>query len=68
MDKEVVKELIQDNLTVENLRAALDTLLFNSEKQQQLAKDYDALKNLLSKGGNASEHAAQSIFKFMSEK
>src|SRR5688572_6797080 len=68
MNKEVVRELIQDELTVENLRAALDTLLFNSEKKQQLATDYEALKNLLSKGGNASEHAAQSIFTFMSEK
>ena len=68
MDKEVVKELIQDELTVENLRAELNSLLFDTDKQQQLAKDYEALTNLLSKGGNASEHAARSIFKFMAEK
>lgn len=65
MDKEVVKELIQDELTVDNLRKELDLLLFDKEKQAQLAGDYQALKDLLSQGGNASENAAQSIYTFM---
>ncbi|MDO9376596.1 MAG: lipid-A-disaccharide synthase [Ferruginibacter sp.] len=65
MDKEVVKELIQEELTVENLRKELDLLLMDKEKQEQLATDYAVLKELLSKGGNASENAAKSIHRFM---
>ena len=66
MDKEVVKELIQDELTVENLTAALQELLTNTTTQQQLKKDYTDLKNLLSQGGHASANAAKSIYTFIS--
>ncbi len=66
MDKLVVKELIQDQLTVENLKKELDELLNNKEKLAILFKDYDELKSLLSKGGNASAKAARSIFDFIS--
>ncbi|WP_462250541.1 lipid-A-disaccharide synthase [Ferruginibacter sp.] len=65
MDKEVVKELIQDDLTVENLTKELDTILNSKEKQEQLKKDYAALKNLLSQGGHASANAAKSIYNFL---
>ena len=61
MDKEVVKELIQDQLTSANIVAELKVLLSNTSKQQQLQEDYTALKNLLSKGGNASANAAKAI-------
>jgi lipid-A-disaccharide synthase len=64
MDKEVVKELIQDGLTVENLRKELNELLTNQKKQQQLQQDYLALKNLLKQGGHASANAARSIYNF----
>ena len=62
MDKEVVKELIQDDLTVENLVAELKMLLFNNEKRETLQKDYTALKELLTAGGHASTTAARSIY------
>ncbi|MBE7174382.1 MAG: lipid-A-disaccharide synthase [Williamsia sp.] len=65
MDKEVVKELIQDDLTVENLQHELDLLLHDPRRQQQLAHDYSALKDLLGKQGNASANAARSIVDFM---
>lgn len=65
MDKEVVKELIQDELTVNNIKIELNKVLFDVAKQQQLTKDYADLKNLLSKGGNASANAAKSIYKFL---
>ena len=65
MDKEVVKELIQDELTVENCTKELEQLLNNDAKQQQLAKDYAALKELLSQGGHASANAAKSIYHFL---
>jgi lipid-A-disaccharide synthase len=65
MDKEVVKELIQDELTVDNLTRELNELLNSEKKQQQLATDYAALKTLLSKGGHASANAAASIYNFL---
>lgn len=61
MNKEVVKELIQDKLTTENLVAELDVLLNNSEKKQQLLSDYKDLYNILSEGGHASSKAANAI-------
>jgi len=65
MDKLVVKELIQDDMTVENLKHELKELLTNKERQTQLQKDYAALKSLLSEGGNASSTAAHSIVHFL---
>lgn len=65
MDKEVVKELIQDKLTVSNIKTELNKILFDTNKQQQLQKDFNALKLLLSKGGNASANAAKSIYTFL---
>lgn len=67
MDKEVVKELIQDELTVENLKRELNLLLTDATKQQQLKEDYASLKNLLSKGGHASANAAASIHAFLTK-
>ncbi len=66
MDKEVVKELIQDELTVENLKRELNLLLKDEAKQQQLQEDYRSLKNLLSLGGHASANAAERIYAFVS--
>ena len=65
MDKLVVKELIQDELTVENLKKELNELLNNKERIVELQKDYVDLKKLLSEGGNASAKAAQSVFSFL---
>lgn len=61
MDKLVVKELIQDALTVKNLKHELDKLLYDPERLQELKTDYAALKKLLGEGGNASARAAASI-------
>ena len=65
MDKEVVKELIQDELTVKNLRHELNELLTNETRQKQVKEDYASLKDLLSKGGHASANAAGIIHNFM---
>ena len=65
MDKEVVKELIQHELTVKNITTELTRILFDTAKKQQLQKDYSELKALLSKGGNASAHAAISIYRYL---
>ncbi|HXB07814.1 MAG TPA: lipid-A-disaccharide synthase, partial [Puia sp.] len=65
MDKLVVKELIQDDLTPDNLRRELDPLLNDPLRRQQLAQDYHNLKTLLSQGGQASANAARSILAFL---
>jgi len=67
MDKLVVHELIQDELTPENLRRELDDLLHNPERQQRLAVDYRQLHEMLSQGGHASANAANSILEFLSQ-
>lgn len=68
MDKEVVKELIQNELTVENLTAELDKLLNDQDHISQIKKDYAALRDLLSRGGNASSNAAHSIVQLIATK
>jgi lipid-A-disaccharide synthase len=65
MDKLVVKELIQNELTVENLRKELQQLLTDGQRIAQIKSDYTALRNLLSEGGNASAKAAASINHFL---
>jgi len=65
MDKLVVKELIQDDLTPENLEKELNLLLNSPQRLEQLRADYRALKELLSQGGHASANAARSILDFL---
>jgi lipid-A-disaccharide synthase len=67
MDKLVVKEFIQQDMNSENLRKELSELLTSSERLAQLQKDYTALKEVLSKEGNASATAANSIVGFLSK-
>lgn len=62
MDKLVVKELIQNDLTVEHCTEELQKLLSDTTKRQQLQTDYAQLTKLLLQGGNASENAAQEIW------
>jgi len=64
MDKPVVKELIQDDLTPENLKKELADLLFNPARIAQLQEDYAELRKKLSEGGHASANAAKSIVAF----
>ncbi|HET9823855.1 MAG TPA: lipid-A-disaccharide synthase, partial [Chitinophagaceae bacterium] len=68
MDKPVVKELIQKELTVQNLRRELQELLMNESRVAQIKKDYAELKTILGEGGNASAKAARSIVQFLSKK
>jgi lipid-A-disaccharide synthase len=65
MDKPVVTELIQHNLTVENITKELNDILHNPQRIEQLNKDYSDLRNLLKQGGNASARAAQEIIGFL---
>lgn len=65
MDKPVVKELIQNDLTVENAVRELDEILHNPARIAQIRSDYAILKALLQKQGNASVRAAQEIVGFL---
>jgi lipid-A-disaccharide synthase len=68
MDKLVIKELIQNDLTVQNTERELQELLANDSRIAQIKKDYADLKNLLSEKGKASAKAAQLVFNFTSGK
>ncbi len=61
MDKEVVKELIQQEMNVANLVAELNKLLNDATKQQQIRQDYAQLQNILGAGEDASAKAATII-------
>lgn len=63
MDKEVVKELIQNDLTPQNIITELNGILFDAVKRDIIQKNYTDLKALLSAGGNASANAAEIIYK-----
>jgi lipid-A-disaccharide synthase len=65
MNKEVVKELIQNQLTAANITKELRAILFDTLKREKIQFDYQQLKNLLSEGGNASANAAKSIYDFI---
>ncbi|MBC7851382.1 MAG: lipid-A-disaccharide synthase [Chitinophagaceae bacterium] len=65
MDRLVVKELIQHDMTAEKIRQELQLLLFDETKQAKLKSDYKELKSLLSLGGPASANAARLIIDFM---
>jgi lipid-A-disaccharide synthase len=65
MDKPVVKELIQDEMTAANIVTELKKLLHDPETDQRIRRDYADLKDLLSQGGNASEKAAEIIVGYL---
>jgi len=65
MDKKVVTELIQDELTPTNLKRELNELLHNEARIAELKKDYAALQALLQQEESASARAAAEILSFL---
>jgi lipid-A-disaccharide synthase len=65
LDRAVVREMIQQECTVDNISLELKKLLMNESEQQRIKKDYDELRGLLSRGGLASNNAAEEIMDFM---
>lgn len=65
MDREIVKELIQDALNNENLEAELKMILEDENRIAAMKKEYADLRRLLQKGGNASAAAAAHIHQFL---
>jgi lipid-A-disaccharide synthase len=68
MGKEVVKELIQDDMNEKNLITELKKILFDAASRERMLSDYDALRSLLREGGNASAKAADSIATVLASK
>jgi lipid-A-disaccharide synthase len=64
MEREVVKELIQHDLTVENLSEELKKLLDDTTYRQRILNDYKATYEKLG-GPGASERAAKIITAFL---
>lgn len=60
MDRPVVKELIQNDLTPDNIADELRLLLTNHKRQRQLLDDYEELRMILGNAG-ASKNAASII-------
>jgi lipid-A-disaccharide synthase len=61
MDQAIVKELIQHELTVTNIKHELSELLYNEDRKNKYKEDTNRLYELLSAGGKASEKAAAII-------
>jgi lipid-A-disaccharide synthase len=64
MEKEVVKELIQNELNKENLISELKKILFDREKTGVIKKDYQELKVKLG-GGGASQKTAKLMMEYL---
>ena len=67
MEKEVVRELIQDEMNTRNLVEELHGLLYDHTRREQLSADYAALRTLLAAGGKASEAAADRIIDLIAQ-
>ena len=64
MDRLVVKELIQNDMTSSNIRDELQSLLNSSKRQKKLLEDYEELKYVLGNAG-ASDRAAETIVSYV---
>ena len=62
MDKEVVKELIQNECTPENIEAEVNKLVNDKNYRNSVLNAYDDLEKILG-GGGASKKVAQSLLK-----
>jgi len=62
MDREVVKELIQNECTSGNIKKELKTLLIGGSKREKMLQDFAEMEKILGKGG-ASKKVAQSLLK-----
>lgn len=67
MGKETVKELIQQEFNLENIKKELDAIVIGGSKRQTQLHEYQILKEKVGKKG-ASERAANLILKYVSKK
>jgi len=67
MDREVVRELIQSDLTREHLSRELNNILNNEETRKKVTSDYAALSEKLG-GKGASEKVARLMIQYLKQK
>lgn len=61
MNKEVVKELIQNEMNPENIASELKNIIPDTDRRRKILDDYRELRRLLEFRGNASDNAAALI-------
>lgn len=66
-NKEVVRELVADTMTVDNVRAELDALLNNSAYRSNMLQEYDRMIKILGPAG-ASHQAALKMIELLSSR
>lgn len=66
-NREVVKELVADTMTVEQARAELERILYNKEYRQQMLDGYEYMASRLGEAG-APGHAAKEMIRLLREK
>jgi len=64
-DSGLIKELIQDDLSLPNLKSALDLILFDNEKRNEILAGYQSVKSQLG-NGNVSQKLASEIIEIIS--
>jgi lipid-A-disaccharide synthase len=64
MDKEIVKELIQEEMTAQNISAELNKLLNDEKHRQSILAEYAELKTKLG-GIGASKRIAEAMYKLL---
>ena len=64
-DKEVVRELVADTMTVPNVHKELDALLHDAEYRNRMLQDYDRMIEILGPAG-ASRQAATKMIELLS--
>ncbi|WP_321438406.1 lipid-A-disaccharide synthase [uncultured Bacteroides sp.] len=62
--KEVVRELVADTMTLENIETELEAILYNKMKRRQMLDDYDRMIQILGPAG-ASEKTASEMVKLL---
>ncbi len=63
-NREVVKELVADTMTVEQVRAELERILYNKEYRQRMLEGYEYMASRLGDAG-APKHAAQEMIRLL---
>lgn len=60
-DKEVVRELVADTMTVGNIRSELDAILYNKVYRETMLQEYDRIIKILGPAGASEEAARQMV-------
>jgi lipid-A-disaccharide synthase len=66
-DREVVKELVAETFSVDNIRRELDTILPGGGKRQQMLDDYDEVHRRLGES-HAPDEAARTMIRLLNNK